>query len=210
MVPEARDGTWRTVEVAAERLEGWVDRFESRHGSAEWAAESDAVRLSTPDGAVARIHLPGGVRQATDLPTLVAVAAAFDTFGIVLVRRGGFAVGRVAAATLDASRCGTRYVQGRTKAGGWSQKRYARRRAHQADAVVAAAAEAVRDVLGESPLPLVCGGDRALVRQVLAHSGGPDLDQAIRWLEVGEPRRQVLAAAVGQARAARIQLNARA
>ena len=205
----AGDGTWRAVEVAAERLGGWIDRFESRHGPADWAHDGDAVRLSAPDGAMALVDLPGDVRQATDPQTLTAAAASFDAFGIVLLRRGGFAVGRVAAATLGASRCGTRYVQGRTKAGGWSQQRYARRRGHQADAIVVQTAQAVRDLLGETALPLVCGGDRSLVRQALVRSGGHDPDEAVvRWLDVAQPRLRVLVSAVTRARAARIQLNA--
>jgi hypothetical protein len=206
--PAARGGSWRTVEVAAERLGGWVDRFESRHGRCHWAHDGDAVRLLAPDGGVARVQLPGGARQVTDRVTLAAAAAAFDTFGVVLVRRGGFAVGRVAAGTLSASRCGTRYVQGRTKAGGWSQQRYARRRSHQADAVATEVAQVVGEVLGDASLPLVCGGDRPLVQQALVRAGH-DPDQAVvRWLEVGQPRRRVLVAAVARARAARIELNA--
>ena len=198
--------TWRTVEVAAERIEGWVDRFEARHGPVSWTRASDAVRLTAPDGAVAQLHLAGGPPQSFDREGLSRSAAAFDTFGVVLVRRGGFAVGRVDGGAMTASRCGTRYVQGRTKAGGWSQQRYARRRAHQAATVVTDAAAAVRAVIGERPLPLVCGGDRSLVREVLAR-GAADSWPVVRWLNVSEPRRSVLEAAVVSARAARIDLN---
>ena len=203
--PPAGD-SWRTVEVPAERVEGWVDRFETRHGPLHWARESDAVRLAAPDGAVARLRLPDGPPQSCDRLGLSTAAAGFDTFGVVLVRRGGFAIGRVEGRTVSASRCGTRYVQGRTKAGGWSQQRYARRRARQADALIAEAAEAVRAVIGEAPLPLVCGGDRSLVREVLTRSGA-EAWRLVRWLSVGEPRRSVLTDAVISARAARIDLN---
>ena len=60
--------------------------------------------------------------------------------GLVLVRRGGYAVGVAAGERLTASKVGTRYVQSRTAAGGWSQQRYARRRVNQADELVAAVA----------------------------------------------------------------------
>lgn len=199
-------GPWRRVEVSAERLATWVDRFEARHGSVTVVEDTGAVRLTAADGAVARVDLAAGT--ARDRDGLLAAAADFDHFGLVLVRRGGFAVGSVEAGRLAASRCGTRYVQGRTKAGGWSQQRYARRRANQADAVAHAAAEAVTAVLGARVTPLVCGGDRTLVRQALALSGRSDQRQVRRWLDVGDPRRRVLEDAVAQARAARIDLNA--
>lgn len=201
------DDRWRTVEVSAERVGGWIERFEARHGVLDVVAEDDAaVRLDAADGAVALVHLTAG--PAADRDGLVAAATAFDRFGLVLVRRGGFAVGSVEAGTLAASRCGTRYVQGRTKAGGWSQQRYARRRANQADALAHGAADAVVEVLRERDTPLVCGGDRGLVRQVLELSGRPDDRLIRRWLDVPDPRRSVLVAAVARARAARIDLNA--
>lgn len=196
---------WRRVEVSAERLEGWLDRFEARHGRVVVTADGAATRVAGPDGAVALVDLAAGA--ATERAGLVAAAVGFDRFGLLLVRRGGFAVGRVEAATLAASRCGTRYVQGRTKAGGWSQQRYARRRANQADAVAQQAADAASAVLGPSTAPLVCGGDRPLVRQALQLSGRADAELVRRWLDVPDPRRQVLEAAVAQARSACIQLN---
>lgn len=169
------------------------------------AEDAGAVRLTAADGAVARVHLAAGT--AGDRDTLVAAVAGFDRFGLVLVRRGGFAVGWVEAGRLAGSRCGTRYVQGRTKAGGWSQQRYARRRSNQADAVARAAADAVTAVLGTRVTPLVCGGDRALVRQTLELSGRSDAPLVRRWLDVPDPRRRVLEDAVARARSARIDLN---
>lgn len=195
---------WRRVEVSAERLAAWIDRFEVRHGLVVLAEDAGAVRLTAADGAVARVHLAAGT--AGDRDALVAAVAGFDRFGLVLVRRGGFAVGSVEAGRLAGSRCGTRYVQGRTKAGGWSQQRYARRRSNQADAVARAAADAVTAVLGTRVTPLVCGGDRALVRQTLELSGRSER-LVRRWLDVPDPRRRVLEDAVAQARSARIDLN---
>ena len=69
--------------------------------------------------------------------------------GVLLVRRAGFAVGVFEGATLVASKVDSTYVQGTTKAGGWSQQRYARRRANQASAAFAEAADvAVRVLTG--------------------------------------------------------------
>ena len=66
----------------------------------------------------------------------------------MLVRRGGHAVGVFRGAELLASKVDSSYVQGTTKAGGWSQQRYARRRANQSRAAFAdAATTAVRVLL---------------------------------------------------------------
>ncbi len=192
--------------MPAERIRGWLDRFEHRHGAMTATSDTGAVRFTAADGAVARVRLAGGA-ATPDRAGVERSAAAFDTFGLVLVRRGGFAVGWVDAGRLSASRCGSRYVQGRTKAGGWSQQRYARRRAHQADAVARQAADAVGAVLPRKGVSLVGGGDRPLVRQVLDLCRRPDDALVDRWLDVPDPRRQVLLGAVEQARAARIDLN---
>ncbi len=196
---------WRSVEVGVDRLAGWLDRFAARHGPLTWAVVDEQTLLTAPDGARASIELPGPPGPAPDRASLLAAGQAFDAFGLVLVRRGGFAVGRVAGATLVGSRCGTRYVQGKTKAGGWSQQRYARRRARQAETVVQAAASAVSVVLAADPSPLVGGGDKEMVRSALRLA--TRLEPVCRWLDVPDPRRAVLVAAVDRARAARIRVN---
>jgi Actinobacteria/chloroflexi VLRF1 release factor len=200
----------REVEVSAERLAGWIERFAGRHGALTWSATDDGdARIEAVDGAVAVIRLAIGPPAELDATTMSTAASGFDRFGLVLVRRGGFAVGRVDDGRIVASRTGTRYVQGQTKAGGQSQKRYARRRTNQAAALVRSAAEAVDEILGEWAAPVVGGGDRALVRQVL-DTARTDLAPRLvpRWLPVGNPRRRDLDKAVGAARAARISLNA--
>lgn len=199
----------RHVTVSPERLAGWLDRFTERHGPLHWGVDDGRAAVLAADGAGAWFSPPVGGPPATSRDTLVRQAIAYTDFGLVLVRRGGFAVGRVAGTELVASRCGTRYVQGQTKAGGWSQQRYARRRANQADALVDAAAQAVGEVLAGTEGDLVCGGDRPLLRQVLERSGLPAALDRVRpgWLDVGEPRRRVLDQAVTKARAVRIELN---
>jgi len=200
----------RTITVEAERLAGWIDRFAERHGALTWEPADDAALARADDGATATIQLTGPLPERLDGSSVSAAALGFDTFGLVLVRRGGFAIGQVEAATLAGSRSGTRYVQGQTKAGGQSQKRFARRRANQAAALAKSAAGAVDDVLGDWPGPVVGGGDRALVSQVLdaARHGAVLTDRmAARWLDVANPRRRVLDESIGAARAARITLN---
>jgi len=129
----------------------------------------------------------------------------------MLVRRGGFAMGVARGDTLEASKVGSRHVQGRTKAGGWSQQRYARRRAAQADTAFAAAADATVAVLVPRVADLeglVTGGDRAAVSSVLADPrlrAFGDLPQG-PFLAVPDPRRRVLEGAVRRSRAVRIEV----
>ena len=103
----------------------------------------------------------------------------------------------------------TRYVQGRTAAGGWSQQRFARRRDNQAKAALADAAElAVRLLLPEADRldAVVAGGDRRAVDAILADRRLDPLAalRAERLLDVPEPRYAVLLDAVTAARAVRI------
>ena len=59
-------------------------------------------------------------------------------------------------------------MQGRTKAGGQSQQRFARRRDNQARQAYEAAADHAARILGRVALPVVTGGDHAAVDEVLA------------------------------------------
>ncbi|MBW9205200.1 hypothetical protein KV102_01020 [Mumia sp. zg.B53] len=182
----------RTVLVPHDRLAGWVERFSARHGEPVVVRDGTGVTLQSPDGAEAAYD---GAEPPGD-------------FGIVLVRRGGYAVGSVEGGALAAHKTGTRYVQGQTKAGGWSQQRYARRRANQADALVEACAEVVRRIVPEGSL-VFGGGDRPLFAAVLEQCDGrTPLVPAQRWLEVGDPKFVTLQKAVVDARAYEVRLNA--
>lgn len=174
-----------------ERVEGWGRRFGDRHGRVTTERSGAHVLLSAADGAVA---------EYDDV-------APPDQFGLVLVRRGGYAVGMVDGGAVAVSKCGTRYVQGKTKAGGWSQQRYARRRANQAADLASAAAEAIDRVFeAVDGLPVYGGGDRELVRHaVTASRSAPVLVD--RWLDIPEPRRATLDAAAKQVRSIPIALN---
>jgi peptide subunit release factor 1 (eRF1) len=130
--------------------------------------------------------------------------------GLLLARRGGYAVGVAEGDKLISSKVDTKYVQGRTAAGGWSQQRFARRRDNQARRVWNAAADAaVRVLLPAVPLSgLVCGGDRRAVDEILADPRLSSLAavRAEHFLDVPEPRLVVLENAVARARAVRILL----
>jgi hypothetical protein len=170
------------------------------------------VRLRAPDGAIAELYPPPGAPATRDLAGLLAAAAAPRRLGLLLVRRGGYGVGVASGTELVSSKVDSRYVQGRTAAGGTSQHRFARRRDNQAKALTGAAADlAARLLLPERDrlAALVTGGDRRLVDQVLADARLAPLRplRAERFLDVPDPRLAVLQAAVRAARTVRIRLT---
>jgi hypothetical protein len=149
---------------------------------------------------------PGAGQGPGPLEQLLAEVQRPRTVGLLLVRRGGHAVGVATGGSLVASKVGSRYVQGTTKAGGWSQQRYARRREAQARAAFGAAAEtAARILLPAAPdlEGLVTGGDRAAVRAVLDDARLQRLAALPqgRFLAVPDPRLRVLEEAVRRSRA---------
>ncbi|MDP9444219.1 MAG: hypothetical protein M3P83_07680 [Actinomycetota bacterium] len=193
------------MQVPAGRLSGWIDRFARRHGPLTARGTADTVHLSAADGAWACLHVPwpplpwssGEPGGEDPVPLVVAHAERHRRLGLLLVRRGGFAVAVVHGDTLAESAVGARHVQGRTKAGGRSQQRYARRRAHQAQAAFAAAADAAAVVLlppVQSIEGLVCGGDRRAVAAVVEDPRLTPLTRLPqgRFLAVPDPRRRVL------------------
>ncbi|WBB67425.1 acVLRF1 family peptidyl-tRNA hydrolase [Micromonospora sp. WMMD812] len=205
--PAAGGGRW--VEVAPDRIGRWVDGFTERHGTPAITTQAYGLLLAAPDGATAELHRPPGARPAGDLPGFVVAASAPRRIGLLLARKGAVAVGVAAGAELLVSKVDTRYVQGRTAAGGWSQQRFARRRDNQAKAALGDAVElAVRLLLPEAGTlsALVGGGDRRAVDTVLADRRLAPLAalRADRLLDVPEPRHAVLVAAVDAARAVRI------
>ncbi|HEX5596922.1 MAG TPA: acVLRF1 family peptidyl-tRNA hydrolase, partial [Micromonosporaceae bacterium] len=127
----------------------------------------------------------------------------------LLARKGAVAAGVVDGDRLVESKVETRYVQGRTAAGGWSQQRFARRRDNQAKAAAGQASDlAVRLLLpyAATLAALVCGGDRRTIDTILADRRLVPLDalRSDRLLDVPEPRHAVLLAAIPAARAVRI------
>jgi hypothetical protein len=203
----------RVVHVAPERLARWMAGFEERHGATQATGSGDEVLLVAADGAQARIVVPFPPVLGEDpVNDLSRHAIAEHQVGALLVRKGGYAVGVFSGRRIIASKVGSSYVQGRTKAGGWSQQRFARRRENQAGKAFEAVADATAAVL----LPVLddletvfLGGDRAAIDAVLDDprlvavraKAGPTI-----W-PVPEPRRRVLEAFPDQFLAVRIRLN---
>jgi hypothetical protein len=205
--PAAGGGRWVDVEPA--RLDRWIDNFTARHGVPDVTPRRYGVLLDALDGASAELHLPPGVPPASDLPGFLAAATEARRLGLLLARKGAVAVGIADGERLIVSKVDSRYVQGRTAAGGWSQQRFARRRDNQARAAMADAGElAVRLLLPAAGTlaALVAGGDRRAVDSVLADRRLAPLAalRAERLLDVPEPRHAVLVGAVAAARAVRI------
>jgi hypothetical protein len=204
--PAAGGGRW--VEVDPERLDRWLAGFAERHG--DWVA--DGLRLVAADGTVAELEPPPGAPESGDLTGFLAEAGAPRRLGLLLARRGGVAVGIAAGTRLASSKVDSRYVQGRTAAGGWSQHRFARRRDNQAKAAAGEAADIVARLLLPALSGLaavVAGGDRRAVDAVLADPRlTPVADRrAARFLDVPEPKLAALEAAVRQARAVHIKVD---
>lgn len=172
----------RVVEVSPGRLGEWLARFAANNPEPEPA------------------------QRVVSLDRFEA-----DPLAVLLLRRGGYAVGLASGRSLIAHKVGTRYVQSRTAAGGWSQQRFARRRSNQADALVrAVAGHLVRLLDGEPPAAgLVAGGDRMLVAQVLEDPRLAHLTVLPRrdLVEVPDPRLAVLEDAVTRARAVRVTID---
>lgn len=183
----------RRIDVDPHRLDRWVEGFSARHDGATRVDEPGRFVLTGGDGARATGEL-----------------FEHERIGLLLVRRGGYAVGRDDGGELRAHSCGTRYVQSRTKKGGWSQQRYARRRRNQADGVVAKVVELAGRHLPKGGVDaLLVGGDRRLVDQVLDDprlSHLVDLERRALW-NLPDPRLTVLRDAARRARAVRISLE---
>jgi Actinobacteria/chloroflexi VLRF1 release factor len=202
----------RLVRVPFERVPGWVTRYGAAHLDTRWVVGPDAVVAQSPDGARARIAVPFAPLPEPSLDALYAHLERAWRIGMVLVRRGGFAVVRLEGPTVADSKIGRRHVQGRTKAGGWSQQRFARRRDNQARAAFDAAAEHVERLLAPhagSLHLLASGGDRQAVASVLAH---PQLARLAAlpqtWLGgVPDPNRTVVDAAITDVRSVDITLT---
>jgi hypothetical protein len=160
--------------------------------------------------AVARLPFATSYDGPPDADRFAASVTAPSSWGVLLVRKGGFAIARLAGTSVIDTKVGQRHVQGRTKAGGQSQQRFARRRDNQARVAYEAAAEHAHRLLAPHGLEaLVCGGDRAAVDAVLADPrlAVPDAVRIGRWLAVPDPRRAVLDQAVLDAQSVEITVT---
>ena len=201
------------VQVPADRVERWVANFEARHGTTTLGVAGGALRGVAEDGSTFAARLP--FETAYDGPAAPAAFAASVTapadWGVLLVRKGGFAIARLTGQRLTDSKVGQRHVQGRTKAGGQSQQRFARRRDNQARQAYEAAADHAARILGgmggpggaPGPPPPGGGGGGGppptAVEEVLADPRLRGLPVSEPWLAVPDPRRAVLEEAIREA-----------
>jgi hypothetical protein len=224
MANEAAGGG-RWIDVAPERLAGWLESFAQRHGEVSADADPDPVTLRAADGAVAQCHVPfppladgppgaAAPGWAQRGEQIAAHARAERTVAVLLVRLGGYAAGVFTgpAPQLAASKVGTRLVHGRSAAGGTSQHRFARRREKQATEALGAAARTAAAVFGPYAGridALVLGGDRRAMAVLRADSRlEPYVSLAVeRFLTVPDPRLAVLRSTPRLFRAIRIRLT---
>jgi hypothetical protein len=190
-------------EVPPERLGRWLDRWAEQHGPVErtevrparvtFAAAGGTLDCDPPFPPVAGT----GVREGFEPATLLEHAGRDRVVGVLLVRLGGHAAGVFSGTRLVDSKVGTRNVHGRHRAGGSSQKRFARRREGQARVALEAAADVAARVL----LPhlgdieaVVLGGDRRALGEVLEDPRLRPLAPLAsdRVLDVPDPRLAVL------------------
>ncbi|MCW2850269.1 MAG: hypothetical protein JWR90_4243 [Marmoricola sp.] len=190
------------------RLVRWVQNFTSRHGETTLVGRQDGLGGRAADGSSFAAHLPfgGAYDGPADLDSFAEACAPPVDWGILLVRKGGFAVARLhGEATVD-SKTGQRHVQGRTKAGGQSQQRFARRRDNQARQAYEAASEHAARILAGARI-VVVGGDHVAVEAVLSDRRLADLVVVPPFLAVPDPRRAVLVQAVLDAGSVRVEVT---
>jgi hypothetical protein len=195
------------VLVPPPRLARWVENFGARHDGAALSTAGGLLTGMAGDGSTFEARLPFDQDYAgpAEADAFSEACVPPGSWGVLLVRKGGFAVARLGGDTLVESKVGQRHVQGRTKAGGQSQQRFARRRDNQARVAYEAAAEHAARILDGVPL-LVTGGDHAAVEAVLADRRLAGVSVVPPFLTVPDPRRSVLDQAVLDAGSVRISV----
>ncbi len=168
----------RTALVAAARLQGWVERFAASHGP---VTDGATALMKAPWPADGR---PG--RGATKVDRLASLATQERGLGLLLVRKGGYAIAAASGSTILASKSGNRFLEAK-----------------------ATAEHAVRIFTEHRIEYLVPGGDRVLVEQVLAQ---PLLRaiagrERLAFLDVQAPKTAALAKAAADACAVRITVT---
>ena len=211
MKPREVAGGGRAVEVPPERLDGFFARFAERHGGI--AATETApfeVQVTAADGASATATVPFG--PLPEGSSLAAHALAPRRIALLLVRLGGHSVGIARDGRIEVSRTDRHLVQGRSAAGGWSQQRFARRRAGQARHALRDAAKDAFEVLVprlSAVDAVVLGGDRRALDELREDRRlAPLFARAEpRVLDVGDPSYAVLEDAAARALSVQVTLR---
>ncbi|MFK0038542.1 Vms1/Ankzf1 family peptidyl-tRNA hydrolase [Paenarthrobacter sp. NPDC090517] len=181
----------RTALVPAGRLQGWADRFAASHGTVVEDLEDGGLLLGAADGATALLRAPWPAdgrpgRGATELERLASLANQERGLGLLLVRRGGYAIAAASGSVILASKSGSRFNDAK------------------------ATAEQALRIFNEHRIEyIVPGGDRVLVDQVLAQ---PLLRAVagrtrLAFLDLQEPKTAVLAKAAADACSVRITVT---
>jgi hypothetical protein len=196
------------VLVPPARLGRWVANFAARHGPTGQSVVEGRLVGAAEDGSrfAARLPFDAAYDGPAEVGAFVAAATPPAEWGVLLVRKGGFAIARLAGSEMVEHKIGQRHVQGRTKAGGQSQQRFARRRDNQARQAFEAAADHATRLLGGVRV-VVAGGDHAAVDAVLADPRLAHVEVHGPWLPVPDPRRQVLDTAVADALSLRVDVT---
>ncbi|MCW2787278.1 MAG: hypothetical protein JWP74_3795 [Marmoricola sp.] len=199
-----------SVLVPVARLPRWLENFSTRHGDTVLGVADGSLTGVAADSSTFAAALPFSVPFAgpPSLEAFSQASAAPEDWAVLLVRKGGFAVARLQGTTTVTSKVGQRHVQGRTKAGGQSQQRFARRRDNQARAAYEAAADHAARLIGDAA-GVVIGGDHVAVTEVLADARLRVLADRVvgDFLTVADPRRSVLEEAVLDACSVRMTVS---
>ncbi|MFC8038345.1 Vms1/Ankzf1 family peptidyl-tRNA hydrolase [Paenarthrobacter sp. NPDC057355] len=187
----SRPGGRRTALVPAERLHGWVERFTASHGAVEEDLDDGGLLLRAADGAEALLRAPWPAdgrpgRGATELDRLASLASQERGLGVLLIRKGGFALAAASGPTILATKSGSRFIDAKSTA-----------------------EHAARIFANHRIEYLVTGGDRALVEQVLAQPPLKTVSGRTRlaFLDVQEPKSAALPKAAADACSLRISVT---
>ena len=208
-------GGGQAVEVEPERLAGWFHRFALRHGGVlRTVITSGSVRVESADRTTATATVPFGQLTAAAhtglvIDPLVAHVLVARRIGLLLVRLGGHSVGIAVDGRIEVSRTERHLLHARSSAGGWSQRRFARRREGQARHALASAATDAAAILVPQLSTLdavVLGGDQRALDELRPDRRLTELFTLAepRILDVPEPRRAVLEEAARRARSVEI------